>query len=267
MPDPIQRRLLKRHFASGGKAVNGWCSIPSTVTAEIVARQGFDTVTIDLQHGLIDYQTALAMLQAVDGHGMPTLCRIPWNEPGIIMKALDAGFGGIICPMVNTRKDAERFVGACRYAPRGYRSFGPTRAMNVFGADYVEAANGFVTTFGMIETAEALDNLDDILAVEELDAVYVGPADLSLSLGFTPTLLPQEARVSDAIALIRERATKAGKRAGIHCGTPQMVRQMLDQGFDLASLLTDARLFTTAVAQQLAEARAEGPALVVQGQY
>lgn len=267
MTSTIQRRNLKTHFAAGGKAVNGWCSIPSTVTAEIVARQGFETVTIDLQHGLSDYQTALSMLQVVDGHGMPTLCRIPWNEPGIIMKALDAGFSGIICPMVNTREDAERFVGACRYAPRGYRSFGPTRALNVYGADYVEAANDFIATFAMIETAQALQNLDEILAVEELDAVYIGPADLALSFGYTPTLLPQERKVLDAIDDIAARARRAGKRAGIHCGTPQTVRERLDNGFDFASLSTDARLFTSAVAAQLAEARAEVAAEKTGGQY
>lgn len=266
MKDGIGRRNLKTALATGG-LVNGWCSIPSTVTAEIMARQGFDTITVDLQHGLIDYQTALAMLQVIDGRDAPTLCRVPWNEPGIIMKALDAGFTGIICPMVNTRAEADRFVGACRYAPSGYRSFGPTRALNVYGADYVKAAHGFITTIAMIETAEALDNLDDILGVEGLDAVYIGPADLSLSLGFTPTLMPEEPEVLDAIERIRDRTRQAGKAAGIHCGSASGVCDRLGGGFNFATLVTDARLFTATLQAQLAEARRSKPAENGAGQY
>ena len=257
---------LKDHLRSGGKAVNGWCSIPSAVTAEMVARAGFDTVTVDLQHGLIDYQMALTMLQAVDGLGLPTLCRVPWNEPGIIMKALDAGFTGIICPMVNTRAEAERLAGSCRYAPAGHRSFGPTRAAQVHGADYGRRANDVITTFAMIETAEAMANLDAILEVAGIDGVYIGPGDLGLSLGHPATLLPEAPAVREAIATIRTKAGAAGKLAAIHCGSTAMVREMLDGGFGLATLLTDARLFGNALAAGAAEAHATR-ADVVRGQY
>ena len=252
----IPQRGLKQHLRSGGKAVNGWCSIPSAVTAEMVARAGFDTVSIDLQHGLIDYQAALSMLPAIDGLGLPTLCRVPWNEPGIIMKALDAGFTGIICPMINTHAEAERFGAACRYAPLGGRSFGPTRAAAVHGADYARAANDFVAAFAMIETAEAMGNLDAILAVETIDAVYIGPGDLGLSLGHAPTLLPEAPAVREAIATIRDKALAAGKLAAIHCGSPAMVRAMLASGFGLATLQTDARIFADAIAAGAAAARA-----------
>jgi 4-hydroxy-2-oxoheptanedioate aldolase len=252
-------RDLKAHFARGGKAINGWCSIPSAVTAEIMA-QLFDTVSIDLQHGLMDYQTALSMLQAIDRRAIPTLCRVPWNEPGIIMKALDAGFTGIICPMVNTREEAERFAASCRYAPRGTRSFGPTRALAVHGPDYVSTADDLVTTFAMVETAAALTNLDEILSVDEVDGIYIGPADLSLSLGYPPSLQPTDGAVWDAIAEIRVKAKAAGKAAAIHCGSPGMVRDMLAAGFDLATLVTDARLFANALAAGLNEARAVAPA-------
>lgn len=262
---PIAQRGLKRHLASGGKAVNGWCSIPSAVTAEVMARAGYDTVTIDLQHGLIDYQAALAMLQVVDGFNAPTLCRVSWNEPGAIMKALDAGFTGVICPMVNTREQAERLAATCRYAPAGNRSFGPTRAMQVHGADYARNANDFIMAFAMIETAEAVANLDAILEVDGIDGVYIGPADLGLSLGYAPTLLP-EASVMDVISAIRTKTLAAGKATGIHCGSPVMVRQMLDDGFGLATLLTDMRLFTNVIATSLAEAR-DLRASVVKGQY
>lgn len=246
---------LKSHFATGGTAVNGWCAIPSPVTSEIMGRAGFDLVTIDLQHGLIDYQMALTMLQVLQGLPAPVMVRVPWNEPGIIMKCLDAGFTGLICPMINTEEDARRLVAAARYAPLGGRSFGPTRANMVHGAAYARSANEKVLLLAMIETREALSNLDSILAVEGIDGVYVGPSDLGMSLGFEPTLEPTAPAVRQAIAHIAARTRAASRVAGVHTGSPAMVRAMLDQGYHFASLLTDVRLFSNALAKSLAEVR------------
>lgn len=243
---------LHQLFATGAKAVNGWCAIPSPITAEIMARQGFDLMTVDLQHGLIDYQTALTMLQVMQPLPAPVMVRVPWNEPGIIAKTLDAGFAGLICPMINTPDDAKRLVQATRYAPLGARSFGPTRANLVYGASYAQSANTAVSVFAMIETREALGNLDAILAVEGIDGVYVGPSDLGLSMGYQPTLEPTATEVLDAIAEIATRAKAAGRCAGIHTGSPEMIRRMFAQGYDFASLLTDARMFASAIATQLA---------------
>ncbi len=243
---------LHQHFATGDKAVNGWCALPSPVTAEIMGRQGFDLITVDLQHGLMDYQMALTMLQVLQGLPAPVLVRVPWNEPGIIAKCLDAGFAGLICPMINTADDAKRLVQAARYAPLGSRSFGPTRANMVHGAGYVKTANTAVLVFAMVETREALTNLDAILAVDGIDGVYVGPSDLGLSLGYEPTLDPTAPEVLDAIAAIAARTKAAGRIAGVHTGSPEMIRRMFAQGYDFASLLTDARLFTNAIAGQLA---------------
>lgn len=245
------------HFAAGGTAVNGWCTIPSPVTAEIMGRQGFDLMTVDLQHGLIDYQMALTMVQVLQGLPAPVLARVPWNEPGILMKCLDAGFSGVICPMINTADDARRLARATRYAPLGGRSFGPTRANLVHGSGYAEAANTSVLVIAMIETREALQNLDAILAVEGIDGVYVGPSDLGLSLGHEPTLDPTAPEVLDAIATIMARARAAGRVAGVHCGSPAMIRRVFRQGFQFASLATDSRLFTDAIASQLAEVHGE----------
>ena len=246
---------LKAHFAAEGTAVNGWCAIPSPVTAEITGRAGFDMVTVDLQHGLIDYQMALTMCQVLQGLPAPVLCRVPWNEPGIIMKCLDAGFSGLICPMINTVDDARSLVEAARYAPLGGRSFGPTRANMVHGAAYAQGANDRILLLAMIETREALSNLDAILGVDGIDGVYVGPSDLGLSLGHEPTLDPTAPKVIDAIARIAARTRAAGRVAGVHTGSPAMVRAMLDKGFHFASLLTDVRLFTNALAKSLAEVR------------
>ena len=255
---------IHAHFAAGAKAVNGWCAIPSAVTAEIIGRQGFDLMTVDLQHGLIDYQMALTMVQVLQGLPAPVLARVPWNEPGILMKCLDAGFSGVICPMVNTAEDARRLVQATRYAPLGSRSFGPTRANMVHGTGYAKAANATVLVLAMIETREALHNLDAILAVEGIDGVYVGPSDLGLSLGYEPTLDPAAPEVLQAIATIATRTKAAGRIAGVHTGSPAMIRRMFAQGFDFASLLTDARIFASAVAAQLAAVH-ETTAEVIKG--
>ena len=127
---------LKAIWLEGRPVLNGWLSIGNSFTAEIMAAQGYDSVTIDLQHGALDYGAALPMLQAMRASGVVPLARVPWNEPGIIMKVLDAGAYGVICPMVNTAADARRLVDAVRYPPAGSRSFGPTRALYAAGADY-----------------------------------------------------------------------------------------------------------------------------------
>jgi 4-hydroxy-2-oxoheptanedioate aldolase len=246
---------IKSHFTTGGTAVNGWCAIPSPVTAEIVGRAGFDLVTVDLQHGLIDYQTALTMVQVLQGLPAPVLARVPWNEPGIVMKCLDAGFSGLICPMINTAADARRLVEAGRYAPLGGRSFGPTRANMVHGQTYARTANERIMLLAMIETREALANLDAILAVDGIDGIYVGPSDLGLSLGYEPTLEPTAPEVLGAIEDIVLRTRQAGRIAGIHTGSAAMVKAMIGKGYHFASLLTDARLFASALASAVAQTR------------
>jgi len=250
---------LRTGLDAGKKFVNGFCSAPSPIMAEFFARQGFDSITIDLQHGLIDYQTALTMLQAIAGAGVPAICRVPWNDPIPVMKALDAGFEAIICPMINNREEAEKFASYARYAPRGVRSFGPTRSLNVFGPSYTQVANDQVVTFAMIETEAAVDHLEDILAVPEIDGIYIGPADLTLSMGFTPSILVTEQKVLEAIEHIRSVTKEKNKFVGIHCSSGAAVSEMLSRGFDLATISTDIRIFVAAVQQEVKAARATQP--------
>ena len=142
----MRENCLKRLWQEGKIALNAWLTIPSAWSAEVMAHVGYDALTIDLQHGLIDYQTALAMLQAISTTAVVPLVRAPWNEPAMIMRLLDAGAYGVICPMVNTRLEAEAFVQACRYPPAGNRSFGPSRATIYAGEDYFSFANQTVLT-------------------------------------------------------------------------------------------------------------------------
>jgi len=220
-----------------------------------MAQAGWDALTCDLQHGLIDYSNALPMLQAISTTDTTPLARVPWNEPGIIMKLLDAGAMGIICPMVNSRAECEAFVGACRYAPEGYRSYGPTRALWYAGADYPTLANAGVVTLAMIETRQAVLELDAILGTPGLDGIYVGPSDLSLSLGYEPRLDPVEPVVIDTIRGILAKAREAGRHAGLHCATTAYARQAVAWGFDLVTTGTDNVLLNQGAKRAVREMR------------
>lgn len=253
---PNRLRML---WQSGGAAVNGWLAIPNSFSAETMAHQGWDTLTIDLQHGLVDHHAMVPMLQAISTTDTVPVVRVPWLEPGILMKALDAGAYGVICPMVNTREDAEKLVAWTHYAPRGVRSFGPVRANLYGGADYAQHANDTIVTFAMIETAQALDNLEDILSVPGLDAVYIGPSDLSLSLGCTPTFDDVDPPAAEAIAHILARAKAHGLVAGIHNGSPAAALKRIAMGFQFVTVSSDARLLAAGAQQVVREMRGAQP--------
>jgi 4-hydroxy-2-oxoheptanedioate aldolase len=246
---------LRTLWAGGGKAVNGWLAIPNSFCAEVMAHQGWDTLTIDLQHGLIDTAALVPMLQAIQATPTMPIVRVPWLEPGVIMKTLDAGAQALICPMVNTREDAQRLVQYARYAPQGGRSFGPVRAGMVHGADYAEKANDNLVVFAMIETRQALDNLDAICAVPGIDGVYIGPSDLSLSLGCKPVFDDVDPPVAQAIDHILARAHAHGLKAAVHNGRTDIARARLAKGFDLATVSSDARILIAGSQQILKEMR------------
>lgn len=241
---------LREIWANGGAVVNGWLAIPNSFSAETMAHQGWDSLTIDLQHGVIDYSNMVPMLQAVSTTDTVPVVRVPWLEPGILMKALDAGAYGVICPMVNTRADAEKLVAYTHYAPRGTRSFGPVRALLYGGADYPKHANDTIVTFAMIETAQALENLDDILSTPGLDAIYIGPSDLSLALGCNPTFDELDPKAADAVQHILARAKAHKVVAGIHNGSPEAALKRIAMGFQFVTVSSDARLLA-AGAQQI----------------
>ena len=255
----MQPNTLNALWSADHYVVNGWCAIPSSWSAELMARAGWDSVTLDLQHGLLDYSHALPMLQAIHLAGAVPMARVPWNEPGIIMKLLDAGALGIICPMINTRAECERFVGACRYAPDGYRSFGPTRARVAYGSDYEQAAANNVLTFAMVETAEALANVEAIVSVPGLTGVYVGPADLSLSMGSPERSDPTAPAVVAALDAIVAACQKHGVIAGIHCASTDYARKMITKGFRLVTISSDGNLLAGAAAAAVKALRGNQP--------
>ncbi len=248
------RNVWKR----GGAVVNGWLGIPSGVSAENMAQAGWDSLTIDMQHGHVGYQAAVEMLQAISTTPVTPLARVPWLEQAMIMKLLDAGAYGLICPMINTREECEAFVGACRYAPKGYRSFGPMRATWYGGPDYAQKANDTVVALAMIETKKALDNLDDIMGVKNLDGIYIGPADLGLSLGGEPRGDQTDPKVVAAIKKILAAAKKHKLRAGIHCSSPEYALKMISWGFEFVTVLNDSALLMNNAKATVATMRAGG---------
>ena len=233
----MRENTVKARWRAGEVAYGGWLSLPGSLGAEIMASEDFDYVCIDMQHGGIDYQTALTMLQAISTTETMPFARVPWNEPGIIMKMLDAGAMGVIIPMVNSVEEAQAAVAACRYFPEGNRSFGPLRATMYAGADYFAHANEEVACIPMIETEQALDNLDDILSVPGVDAVYVGPADLSITLGQQPAMA-NEGRFEEARQRIAAACKEHGVIAGIHASA-QLAAKHATAGFQLVTISSD----------------------------
>ncbi len=254
----MRENTLKTIWARGEAVVNGWLSIPSAFSAEVMAHQGFDSLTVDMQHGVVDYQVAVTMLQAVSTTPVIPLARVPWNDPGRLMKILDAGVYGVICPMISTRAQAEALVAACKYPPRGYRSFGPVRASLYAGSDYGDRADDDIVVMPMIETAEALKNLDAILSVPGVAAIYVGPADLSLALGCKPRLDQTDPPVVEAQQMIAEACKRHGVVAGIHNATAAYALRMIAAGYQFVTLASDSRFLAAKAAEEVAAVRKTG---------
>ncbi len=232
------KNLLKEKWRAGEATYGAWLAIPSPLVAEAAAMAGFDYVCIDMQHGVADYQVAVAMLAAMRGSSSTPIVRVPWLEPGIIGRMLDAGALGVVIPMVNTRAEAEAAVAACRYAPAGARSFGPIRAGMAFGADYYSWANDEIACIPMVETKQAVEVVDDILSVPGIDAVYVGPADLSITYGLPPGVDNPGTVFDDAIATIVDSCNRHGVTAGIH-SISGLAAKRVGNGFRMITVSSD----------------------------
>ncbi len=247
---------VKKTWAEGGTTIGLWMSTPDVAAAEQLATVGYDYLCLDLQHGLLDYSAVPSMLQAMRTTSVP-LARAPWNEPGIIGKLLDAGTMGVIIPMVNSPEEAEAAVRACRYAPQGSRSWGPARAASALGGGYHADANSQIACIPMIETRQAVEQLDQILDVEGIDAVYVGPADLSISYGLPPaTDHPDSAVYQEALSKIVELSNARSIVPGIH-STPAMTAKRVEQGFRMVTATSNLLAQLAGARSALAQVRGE----------
>ena len=242
----MRKNKIKQMMAENKPVVNGWLANPSTASAEAMAHLGWDSLTIDMQHGLVDYTNALPILQTISSTDATPLARVNWNEPGQIMKILDAGSYGVICPMVSNKEEAEKFVKACMYPPKGYRSFGPIRGLIYGGSDYPDHANDEILKIAMIETKESLEKLDEIMSTPGVDGIYIGPADLSLAIGEKPGFdKPENTKAYSEILRILEHAKKNKIFAGIHNGTPEYANKMIEKGFNFVTIASDLRSMST----------------------
>ena len=246
---------LREKWAAGGETLGFWLSLPSFVSAEITAGFDVDYICVDLQHGVNDYLSAASMIQAIELRGGTPIARVPWNEPGIIGKVLDAGAHGVVVPMVNTREQAEAVVRSVRYAPAGSRSWGPVMA-GMRHADNKAWADAHIATIPMIETTEAIANLDEILSVPGVDAIYVGPADLSVSLGLSPYGNDGNSTFDDALKTIVDACQRHGVVPGIHATGP-LTPLRREQGFRMITVTSDQLAIRAGYTSELAAARGE----------
>ena len=249
---------LKQRLMQGKACVNGWLAIPSGFSAEVMAQCGWDSVTVDMQHGVQDYQSMVTCFQGMQAHPVTPMVRVPWNEPGIVGKVLDGGAMGVICPMVNTKAEAEALVSYAKYPPAGKRSNGPIRAaMYGEASSYQATANDEILIIPMIETQEAIDNIEAILDVPGINGIYVGPSDLGLSMGMVPTLDREEPKILGIYELLIKETSKRGIFAGLHNATGAYAAKMIKMGFRLVTIANDSGLMAKAAREQVGITRKE----------
>lgn len=245
---------LRERWAQGGAATSAWLSIGNAYVAEMAGWSGADAVLVDLQHGMTDIGAMIGMLQAISATPATPLVRVPSCDPPLLMKALDAGAFGIICPMVESAAEAEAFVAATRYPPLGNRSFGPARGLLYGGSDYFHNANNTIVRLAMIETGSGLTDVDSICSVEGLDGIFIGPNDLALALGKDPASDPTDPEVVEAIGHCLSTASRHGRHAGIFCPSGKVAARRVAEGFDLVVPSSDANLLRAAMATEIAAA-------------
>lgn len=239
---------LRAKWARGDTVFGLWAALPCGFAAELMCVDGVDYVCIDQQHGLIDYPGMVEMLRAIEGRRSTVpFTRVPANEPWLIGKALDAGVQGVVVPMVSTAADAARAVAACRYAPKGIRSYGPVRSSMTMDSRDTAILGASVLCFVMVETREGVERVDEIAATPGLDGIYIGPADLALGLGLPPDLDKQEPEHVAAVQRILEACQRHKIVPGIQTGTGAAARKMAERGFRLITFSKDSSLLPAAV--------------------
>ncbi|HYC47435.1 MAG TPA: aldolase/citrate lyase family protein [Burkholderiales bacterium] len=256
----MRANKLRQLWAQGKVASCLWIDLGWTVSVEALARLPYDAFVLDLQHSLIDRATGVHVLQTLSlGDGVP-LVRVTQNDPAEIGFVLDAGAYGVICPQIETAEDCKRFVAACRYAPEGRRSWGPTRGLLYGGADYFKSYRENILTVALIETVKGVRNMREIAATPGLDMLYVGPNDLTIDHGGQPTYVATDPRVIEAmessIAIAREHSIVAGTYAG----TMEVARAAIAKGYSLVSVGYAAKLMVKAAAELLAQTFPHTPA-------
>jgi len=251
----MRSNLALAKWRAGEQTIGGWLQLGNAHSAEMMASAGFDWLCLDMQHGLIDYGDLRFMLPAISTTDVTPLVRVAGNIPSQIMKVLDAGAMGVIVPLVNSREEAAAAVAACRYPPGGTRSFGPIRAALYGGRGYAAEANGEIACIVMVETKEAVANLEAIVTTPGVDGVYIGPNDLALALGMPPRGDTHDEPHASTVARILDVCKRHKMPIGIHASSPEFIRLRLEAGFNFVPAGSDAGFIGAGAAQAAAAAR------------
>lgn len=226
---------------------NAWLTLNNPFLIELIGEAGWDCITIDQQHGLGGNEALLGCLTAARASDLPAIVRVANNDPGLIGRALDAGAQGIMCPMIETVEDADAFVRAVKYPPQGLRSWGPYRARLDYEGDYFTTANEWTIACPQIETKGALDQLDEILALEGVDMVCLGPNDLSVAL--TGRLDIWAPEVKEAMQLVLSKCREMSVISLIFANDADYAKLRVAEGWDIVAVGTDAGWFGKAAVE------------------
>ena len=252
---PAVTDRVRERWARGETALNAWLTFEGSASAAVVAGAGFDAVTLDLQHGTADMEDVGRVAAAIAAEDAVPFVRLRWNDPGLVMRALDLGARGVICPMVDSGDQAEAFVRSCRYPPAGSRSYGPVYGAFGAGREQTERANAEVLAFAQIESVEGLAAVADIAATRGLDGLYVGPADLSLTMGLRTFADLSDPAMFAALDAVVAAAGDAGIVPGVHAPGVERAAAMIDRGFRFVGTTGDAELLGAAAAETLVHLR------------
>ena len=240
---PSKAFSLAGRLRAGETVYSGWCGLAAPLLAEVIGREGFGAVTIDMQHGLWDITQTVGAIAAIRQGGAAPVVRVPLGDFATASRALDFGAEGIISPMINTAADARAFAAATKYPPVGERSWGPHRA-TMLGeiADqkvYLNEGNTLTFTLAMIETRTALDNVAAIAATPGIDGLFLGPSDLSIALSQGATIDPLSPDVDRELERIADAARKAGKIMGAYCHSAERAVALAKRGVRFMAVGSD----------------------------
>jgi 4-hydroxy-2-oxoheptanedioate aldolase len=245
-PNPVKRALK-----AGKVSLGGWLSLGSIPAARFMARAGFAWLTVDLEHSLVDIQTAAHMFGVIADAGCTALARVPSNRHDHIKRVLDNGVHGVVVPMVNSRAEAEAAVSAMRYPPAGTRSVGGSlHALNfaTTAADYYAHADEEILAVLQCEHIKAVENAEAIFSVPGIDVIFVGPNDLAASMRSADGRPPSAEATARAMAHIFQTCKKHGVAPGLHCTSPEEARQRIDEGWQFIALASELRMMLDGVA-------------------
>ncbi len=249
---------LRERLDAGKPLLSAWCGLPEPAIPALLAQEDFDLVTMDMQHGMVDFAQTLRALPLIAGAGKPMVARIPVGDFATASRLLDAGASGVIAPMINTLDDAQRFAKAMNFPPKGERSWGPHSGIGLTGLTpdaYFRQANDFSIALAMVETRESLAIIDEILATTGIDGVFIGPADLSIALSDGRSVDPESPEVEAALDHALSRTREAGKTIAVYAANAARAKNLMQRGFDFVALGSDANLLRAGAKTWIGQAR------------